>query len=386
MDFRLAPEVERFRDELRAFLVEHLTPEVQADRTREWVGPASREFLKLMGERGYLGVSWPAEYGGRGLPLIYECVLNEELAYHLGPQIISQVGLVGPVLIAHGSEWQKREFLPRIIHDGLDFAVGYSEPGVGSDLAGLTTSAALDGDDYVVNGRKRFCSGAHYSPYIWTAVRTDSNLPKHRGISVLLIDSASPGISVREMKTMGLIRTNEVTFRDVRVPRRYLVGEPNQGWYLLAEALDQERFFAFPYRLLERSFDHLVEWVRTARRDGRPLAEDPLVRHQLARLATELEAVRMLSVRSIATALKNEPASAEASMIKLRGSQMAQQIADVALDLMGPAGLQRMDTPFALINGEHELAYRYNMVLTLGGGTSEIQKNIIARRGLRLPA
>lgn len=393
MDFNLRPEELEFARQVREFL------DAQADRpdadevmapdrdahSQLADSPERRAFNKRMAAKGYLGMSWPAEYGGQEREGIYEYLLNEELALRGMPLIGKGVGCVGKTIIRHGSAEMKAEFLPKILAADVEFALGYSEPSAGSDLAALKLKAVKEGNEWVLNGQKVFSTSAHFADWYWVAARTDPDAPKHKGISVFLIPMDHPGLTVHEIKTMGDHRTNQVFFDNVRVPENALVGEVNKGWTYVCEALDFERFTFYTINPLLRKFERLLDTIRAAKREGRPLADDPAVRRDAARLATEVEAAKMLQRLVVSEASKGRVPALEAAMYKVFSTRLGQQITDFALDVLGPTGVLRNGAEDAIDRGVWEHFYQTTPLDTIGGGSSEVQKNIIARRGLGLP-
>ena len=389
MDFELTPEEQAFQAEVEAFLREHRSPEVM-DPNPEQLSqtvdtPAKRAFIRKLAERGWLGMSWPAEYGGRELPGIYDFILCEALARFGAPQPGKGVGIVGKTIIRHGSPEMKRRFLPRIIRGEIEFAIGYSEPGAGSDAANMQLRATKVPGGWRLDGQKIWTTSAHFADWYWLGARTDPEAPKHRGITLFLIPMDSPGLTVHPTWTIGDERTNEVYFDGVFAPDESVVGEVNRGWTYICEALDLERFAMMPVGPLEKKVEALVDELRRARRAGRPLREDPRVRSVTARICTELEVARVLQKRVVSEAVKGRVPTVESSEYKLFMTELGKRVANTALDLLGPAGQLRAGEPGAPIGGRFERSYRYTVVDTIGGGTSEIQKNIIARRGLGLP-
>jgi len=391
MDFDLAPQEQAFAAEVERFLDEHATPDV-ADVCRENMAqivdtPARRAFMKKLAERGWLGMTWPGEYGGQERPGIYEYILNEALARRGCPQIGKGVGIIGKTLIRHGSEKLKREFLPRILRGEIEFAVGYSEPQAGSDAANIQLKAQKVEGGWRLDGQKIWTTSAHFADWYWVGARTDPDEPKHDGISLFLVPMDHPNLEVRATWTIGDERTNEVFFDGVFVPDDYLVGERGRGFRYISEALDLERFTMFTYSPTEQRLEELVGYVREAERDGRPLREDPVVRQRIARLATEAEVARALGLRFVhaARTVRDKPPTVEASTYKLFATRLSQRVADAMVDLAGVDGQYRVHTEGAPLRGRPEMSYRYSVIDTIGGGASEIQKNIIARRGLGLP-
>jgi alkylation response protein AidB-like acyl-CoA dehydrogenase len=393
MDFEFTPEQQAFLAEVEAFLDEHDDPEI-FDVTRENMAqivdtPKRRAFMKAVGERGWLGMTWPKEYGGSEGEGVYEYLLNEALAARGGPQIGKGVGIIGKTLIAHGSERLKQEFLPKILANDVEFAVGYSEPDAGSDAASMklkATRAERDGvTGWVLNGQKTWTTSAHFAEWYWVGARTDPDAPKHHGITLFLVPLDHPGITINAIWTMGDERTNDVFFDDVFVPDDYVVGELNKGFQYISQALDLERFTMFTFSPIKQRLDLLIEWVRQATVDGEPLRADPVVRQRLARLVTEAEVARVLGLRFVAESMKVErdggpPPTTHASEYKLFTTELSKRLADAAMDIAGPGSQLRVHTDDAPMRGRSESTYRYTVIDTIGGGTSEVQKNIIARR------
>lgn len=393
VDFEYSPEERAFQREVREFIAEHATPGSVADPTREGMAqlvdtPERRAFMKKVAERGWLGMSWPRSYGGGEAPGIYEYLLNEELAAAGAPQIGKGVGIVGKTLIRHGNERLKNEFLPKILNAEIEFAIGYSEPNAGSDLGSLVLRATRDagGTGWVLNGQKRFTTSAHFADWYWLAARTDPDSPKHKGITLFLVPMNAPGITITAMNCIGDgERTNEVFLDNVFVPDDYVVGEVNRGWYYISEALDFERFTLFTVSAYVKRYEVVRAWIREATRDGSPLKDDPHVRRTVAWWATQIEVAKMHTLRVISKAAAGGVPNLESAMFKLFTTQLGQRITDEFLTIAGPQGALRRDTPGAPLNGRMENHYRSSVIDTVGAGTSEVQRNIIARRGLGLP-
>jgi len=390
VDFELSPEEQAFAQEVEAFLDEHATPDV-ADVCRENMAqivdtPPRRAFMKKLSAQGWLGMTWPKQYGGRELPGIYEYILNEALARRGAPQIGKGVGIIGKTLIRHGSEKLKAEFLPQIIGAEIEFAVGYSEPNAGSDAANMQLRATKVEGGWRLNGQKTWTTSAHFADWYWVGARTDVT-KKHDGISLFLIPMKHEGLEVRGLPTIGDELTNEVFFNDVFVPDDYLVGESGAGFRYISEALDLERFTMFTYSPTEQRMEELVAYVKSATRDGRPLKDDPHVRSRIARLTTEGEVARVLGLVFVHAAgqVGAKPPTNQASQYKLFATQLSQRVANAMVDLAGPGAQLRVRTEDAPLRGRPEMSYRYSVIDTIGGGSSEIQKNIIARRKLGLP-
>jgi len=398
MDFDFSPEQQAFAEEVERFLDENDDPDV-FDLTRENMAqivdtPKRRAFMASLGERGWLGMTWPKEYGGSEGEGVYEYLLNERLAARGGPQIGKGVGIIGKTLIAHGNDFLKQKFLPMILRNEVEFAVGYSEPNAGSDAASMRLKAEKTERDgksgWVLNGQKTWTTSAHFAEWYWLGTRTDPD-DKHRGITLMLVPLDQPGIEIRAIWTMGDERTNEVFIDDVFVPDEYVVGEVGRGFQYISQALDLERFTMFTISPIQQRLDLLCAYVDTATREGKPLRDDPVVRQRIARLVTEAEVARVLGLRVVAASIKAEkiagapPPTVESSQYKLFATELSRRIADASMDIAGPGSQLRVKTADAPMEGRSESTYRYTVIDTIGGGASEIQKNVIARRGLGLP-
>jgi alkylation response protein AidB-like acyl-CoA dehydrogenase len=389
MDFEFPEEQTSFVKEVEAFLDAHDDPDI-FDVTRENMAqivdtPKRREFMAEVGEQGWLGITWPEEYGGQDGEGVYEYLLNESLAARGGPQIGKGVGIIGKTLIAHGSEELKQEFLPKILRNEVEFAVGYSEPDAGSDAAAMKLKAVRDGDGWMLNGQKVWTTSAHFAEWYWLGARTDPD-DKHGGITLFLVPLDQDGVTIRGMWTMGDERTNEVFIEDVWVSDDYVVGEVGKGFQYIAQALDLERFTMFTYSPIKQRLDLLVEYVRTTERDGVPLKDDPVIRQRIANLVTDAEVARVLGLRFVNESMKGgAPPTTHASEYKLFATELSKRLADAAMDIAGPGSQLRVHTEEAPMKGRSESTYRYTVIDTIGGGTSEVQKNIIARRLLGLP-
>jgi alkylation response protein AidB-like acyl-CoA dehydrogenase len=391
MDFEVDPEVQAFQKEVELFLEENRSPDVmdpQPEQLSQTVEtPPKRALMRKLAEKGWLGMSWPREYGGKELSGIYDFVLTEALSRVGAPQPGKGVGIVGKTLIRHGNATLKEYFLPRIIRGEIEFAIGYSEPNAGSDAANMQLKAEHDDarGGWVLNGQKVWTTSAHFADWYWLGARTDPDAKKHVGISLFLLRMDDPGLEIHATWTIGDERTNEVFFNDVFVPDDHVVGELNCGWTYICEALDLERFAMLPVGPMEKKVEAVCEWFATATRDGEPLRNDSAARTKIARLVTDLEVCRVLQRRVISEALKGGVPTVESSEYKLFMTEFGKRLANVALDLMGPEG-QLKPGEGGPIDGRFERSYRYTVVDSIGGGASEIQKNIIARRGLGLPA
>jgi len=391
VDFELTDAQRAFALEVEAFLDTRDDPEV-FDVTRENMAqivdtPKRRAFMGELAKKGWLGMTWPREVGGQDGEGVYEYLLNERLAYRGGPQIGKGVGIIGKTLIRHGSEKLKREFLPKILNAEIEFAVGYSEPEAGSDAANMQLKATRDDErgGWVLTGQKIWTTSAHFADWYWVGARTNPD-DKHRGITLFLVPMDHPGLEIQGIPTIGDEITNSVYFDDVFVPDDYVVGEVGSGFQYIAEALDLERFTMFTYSPIQQRLELLCDHVRTAKRDGIPLREDPLVRVEVARLVTEGEVARVLGLRFVSRSMVGgKPPTVEASEYKLFATTLSKRLANASMDIAGPGAQLRVHTDDAPMRGRAESTYRYTVIDTIGGGASEIQKNIIARRKLGLP-
>jgi alkylation response protein AidB-like acyl-CoA dehydrogenase len=390
VDFDFTPEQRSFLAEVERFLDDNHDPAV-CDPTRENMAqivdtPERRAFMKKLADRGWLGITWPKEWGGQESDGVYEYLLNEALAGRGAPQIGKGVGIIGKTLLRHGTEKLKQEFLPKILNAEVEFAVGYSEPNSGSDAASMRLKATRDGDGWRLNGAKIWTTSAHFADWYWVGARTDPDAPKHYGITLFLVPMNHPGLTVKPIWTMGDERTNEVFFNDVWVSDDYVVGELNKGFQYISEALDLERFTMFTFSPINQRLGLLVDHVKTASKDGKPLREDSVVRSRIAQLTTQAEVARVLGLRFVAKSAKGGAApTSEASEYKLYATEFSKRLADASMDIAGPATQLRVGTEEAPMAGRAESTYRYTVLDTIGGGTSEVQKNIIARRKLGLP-
>ena len=386
MDFNWSEDEDAFRREVADFVQAEMTPELkEGEGGGLWSTPAKRAFAKKLAQRGWVGISWPKEYGGQDRPIAYQYILAEELSYAGAPHTGTGVGTIGQTLMRRGTDDQKREILPRIVNADIEFAIGYSEPNAGSDLASLEVRAELRGDEYVVNGQKIWISAAHFADYIWLAARTDQTAPKHKGISLFLFPMDTPGITVTPIQKIGDMRNNVVFFEDVRVPRSALVGEPNRVWYYLAEALDFERIHLFPFGPVKAAGDRLLRLVRAAPETVTRLPYWKALRHRVAELQIEIEVQHLLSMRVLDVERGAGVPNVEASVNKLFGTELQQRIARAAMDVAGLYGQVRRGSPRMLDGQDLATAYEGSLIGTVAGGSNEINRSVIATRGLGLP-
>jgi alkylation response protein AidB-like acyl-CoA dehydrogenase len=382
MEFRHAPEDEAFRGEVRAWLHENLPSGWKGSaglESEDW--ETSRAFIKKLAARGWIAPAWPKEYGGAGMSLMQQSIFREEFAYNRAPNGIHiiAVGFVGPTIMVYGTDDQKARHLPGITRGDTFWCQGFSEPGSGSDLASLQTRAVRDGDDFVINGQKIWTSFAHHAEWMILLARTDPEAPKHRGISYFLLDMKTPGITIRPLINMADRHGfNEVFFDNVRIPKDNLVGELNRGWYVATTTLDFERSAVSGVADARRQMDDLLAAVK-ARGDGR--------RHRamLTDLCIEIEVAQELSYRVLSLQIQGKVPNYEASVAKVFTSELEQRIAAAAVASLGMAGQLMPGDTRAPIGGDPALSYLESVSATIAGGTSNIQRNIIATRGLGLP-
>lgn len=377
MRFTFTPDQERFRSDVRKFLDETLTPAFWQHHRQHRLPGWSPEFSRATAERGWLATSWPEEYGGLGLGAIEQSIYMEEMAYAGAPQEHHRRAIqqVGPSIMLFGTPEQKAYYLPKIATAEISFAMGLSEPNAGSDLANVETMARRDGDDYVINGVKRYTSGAHYSDYLWCVARTDPDAPKHRGISMIAVPLNAPGVEVRPLLDLqGDHHFNYVYLNDVRVPVSNRVGEENRGWYVNAQTMDYERSGGAHIGSSRRLVDQAVRWVRD--HPQHPLSDADRVR--LADIVTMNSVAWLLGYRVAWMRTRGLFPNHEASMVKLLTANVRQAVPNLMLHIMGPAGLAADAEGWGV-------DYLESASATVGQGTSEIQRNVIATRGLGLP-
>ncbi len=388
MDLKLTAEEMRFRDELRAWLQANVPPPWTGTTHEEGKGPYFeflRNWQKKVFEGGWTGLSWPKEFGGRGARLIEQSIFQEEWARAEAPPLINVLGmsLIGPTIIAVGTEEQKKRYLSKILSGEEIWCQGFSEPNAGSDVAGLSTKATIDGDHFIVNGQKIWTSLAHAADYCLLLVRTDPTAPKHKGITALLVDMHSPGVTVRPLKQMTADSSfNEVFFDNVRVPMSNILGEINRGWGTAIATLMNERAHLGSgiYIQFKKNFDTLISRSREIRRGGRAVSQDPVLRQKLAQSHIELEIFRLTTMRALSKMQHQSIPGPEGSILKLQWSELNQRLAQTSMETLG-AQSQLWSTD----EGRWVYNFLRSRANTIEAGTSEIQRNIIAERVLGLP-
>jgi len=386
MHFGFTEEEKEFQRQVREFMEQEVTREIlQEMEGGEGPGRHIRELVRKMGERGWLTPHWPKEYGGLDGTHIHTLIVQDEVSYYnaVNWRDLVAPAIAGPTILLFGSEEQKRKYLRPIAHGETYFALGYTEPQAGSDLASIETKALEDGDSYIITGQKIFSSTAHFADYHWLAARTDPSAAKHRGLSLFIVDLKSSGITILPLRTQYGRRTNLVYYDDVRVPKENLVGEKNRGFYHMAVALDLERIF--PTGELRRFFNDLVAYVKSVKIFGKNLARDMLVRQRIAEMAVELEVAKLLSYRLAWIESVGRVPNYEASIEKLYVTEMTHRLAKTAVKILNLYGQLTGNSKYAQFEGRARQLLIKSYFETIAGGTSEIQRNIIATRGLGLP-
>ena len=382
-------EQKSLRKQIRSYYRELFTPELRAELDAEWDecgGPVWRKVVRQMGKDGWLGIGWPKEYGGQGRTALEQFIFWDETYRARAPLHVIPVNTIGPAIMQYGSEAQKQELLPGILRGELHFGVGYTEPSSGTDLASLSTRAVREGDEWVINGQKVFTTHAHDCEYIWLAARTDPDAPKHKGISMILVPTNSSGFSVTPIYTMGGERTNATYYENVRVPYRNLVGPENAGWQLITSQLNHERITLAIPGLADLLLEDTWRFARENQvPGGGRLVDEGWVQINLAKVRAKLDALKLLNWRSAWSISAGVPDMAEASAVKVMGTEFFVEAYGLLLEIVEAAGLVRGGQSSSLFGGLLEAAYRGASTLTFGGGVNEVQRDIIAAAGLRLP-
>jgi alkylation response protein AidB-like acyl-CoA dehydrogenase len=380
-------EQEALRTELRAYYDKLLTPDVRAAlREGQGVGEAMRAVVRQMGTDGWLGIGWPTEYGGQGRSSIEQFIFFDESMRAGAPVPMLTTNTVGPTIYREGSQEQKDFFLPKILKGELHFCIGYTEPNAGTDLAALQTRADADGDDFVINGQKVFTSLASDADWIWLATRTDQQASKHAGLSMFLVDMKTQGIKVEPMDLLSSHDIGTMFFDNVRVPKSQLVGGLNKGWKLITGQLNHERVTICSPGMLESVYKDVLEWAReTKLRDGRRVIDQEWAQISLARVHTGLEFLRLANWKVAWQGTQGELSVADASSIKVFGSEWYLESLRLMMEVMGQRSYLRPSSREALLAGHVETMYRSLLILTFGGGTNEVQRDLIGLFGLGLP-
>ncbi len=387
MQIAYTQDQEALRDELRAYYDELLTEDVREALHQEvGCGPVTRRMVKQMAADGWLGIGWPTEYGGQGRSQIEQFIFFDESMRSGAPVPMLTINTVGPTIMEYGTDAQKEFFLPKILAGDLHFCIGYSEPEAGTDLAALRTRAVRDGDEYVVNGQKMWTSLASDADYCWLAVRTDPEAPKHKGISMLIVDMKSPGITIDPLHLLSSHDINATFYDDVRVPAGNLVGGENNGWGLIMNQLNHERVTLCSSGLLEQSYLEVRRWAQQhSEADGGRPVDHEWVRLNLAKVHAGLEFLRLINWKVAWTATHAPLDVADASTIKVFGTEFYLEAFRLLMEVIGPRAYLERESVGSVLKGRLETNYRSLLILTFGGGTNEIQRDLIGMFGLGLP-
>jgi alkylation response protein AidB-like acyl-CoA dehydrogenase len=384
MHIGYTPEQERLRQELRDYFAGLMTPDRRAALTSgagDYGGAeVYKDTVRQMGLDGWLTIGWPREYGGQDRPMLDQLIFVDEAAVAGAPVPFLTINSIGPTIMAFGTPEQKAEYLPKIASGEIHFSIGYSEPEAGTDLAALRTRAVRDGDDYVINGQKMWTSLIQYADYVWLACRTDQEAPRHKGLSMIIVPTDSPGFSWTPVRTMSGPTTSATYYQDVRVPAGNRVGEENKGWKLITNQLNHERVALSSAAPLQTALREVVEWAKATK-----AIDQEWVRVHLARVHAKTEFLKLVNWK-IAADTEHAPSPAEASATKVFGTEFATEAYRLLMEVLGANGYVRTGSRGALLQGRVERMHRSSLILTFGGGTNEIQRDIIARVGLGLPA
>ena len=385
MFLEYTPEQQALRKELREYFAQLLTPQVRAELGEPGEGsPLFRDVVRQIGTDGWLGIGWPEEYGGQGRPATDQFIFFDEVQRAGAPFPFVTLNTVGPTIMRFGSDDQKSFFLPGILAGEINFAIGYTEPEAGTDLASLRTRAVLDGDEWVINGNKVFTSGANQADYVWLACRTDPEVPKHKGISIIVVPTASAGFKCTPIVTVGGNTTTATYYDDVRVPKGNVIGDVNTGWQLITTQLNHERVgLAAMGGLAHRLWDEVSAWCRTTDSgQGGRMIDVPWVQMDLARAHARLEAMKLLNWRMAAALDAGALKPADSSAVKVYGTETLVDVYRTLLGILGARGYLPAGSPGAVLQGDVERAGRAAQINTFGGGVNEVQREIIASAGL----
>ena len=375
------------RDELREYFRTIVTPEVTHAMSHGGLGtPECMAAVRQMGKDGWLGVGWPKEYGGKGFGRMEQFVFYDEAQRAGAPLPFLSINTIGPAIQQFGSEEMKKDILPRILGGECFVSIGYSEPGAGTDLAGLKTSAVRDGDHWVINGQKIFTSLTDHADYIWLACRTNPDLGKHKGISIILVPTDSEGFSYTPINTIGDHATYSTYYQDVRVPISNTVGEIDKGWSIITTQLNYERISLAVPAHLEKNYSEVLKWAQeTKLADGRRVIDQEWVQIHLAQVRAKLEALQLLNWKNVWQDSVGQVSIADSSAVKVYGTTQYCECYGLLLEVLGAAGVLKGGTPGSVLAGRLERSYRGTLILTFGGGTNEIQRDLIAIFGLGMP-
>ncbi len=380
-------EQQALQGELREYYGKLLTPEIRKQlQIEHGIGETTREVVRRMGEDGWLGIGWPTEYGGQGRSHVEQFIFFDESMRCGAPVPMLTINTVGPSIMKFGSTEQKDFFLPKILKGEIHFCIGYTEPNAGTDLAALTTRADRDGDQFVINGQKVFTSLASDADYIWLACRTDQDAPKHKGISMILADMKTPGIKVDPMHLLSQHDINTVFLEDVRVPASNVVGKINGGWTLITNQLNHERVTLCAPGMLESAYLEVLAWAKENKiSDGRRVIDQEWVQINFAKVRTGLEFLKLVNWKVAWTGMQGTLDVADASSVKVFGTEFFLDAFRYLMEIVGPRAYLTYDSPDMVASAKLETLYRSLIILTFGGGTNEIQRDLIAMFGLGLP-
>ncbi|MXM65972.1 acyl-CoA dehydrogenase [Streptomyces sp. HUCO-GS316] len=386
------PEQQRLRTELRVYFTDLVPDHASTRYSARYADPAAqkrfyRETIRRLGTDGWLGVGWPKEYGGRGLTAMEQFIFFDEAAQAGVPLPLMALNTVGPTIMQFGTDEQKAYFLPKILSGEIDFAIGYSEPEAGTDLASLKTRAVREGDQYVVNGQKIWTTNGDTADWVWLAVRTDPDAPPHKGITMLLVPTADPGYSCTVINTLASHDTTASYYENIRVPVSRRVGEENQGWRLITNQLNHERVTLAAHGTMAiRALHDTQRWaMETKLADGRRVVDLPWVRRLLARTHTRLDALKLLNWQMVSAVQEGTLTPQDASAVKVYGSEARRDAYAWLMEVVGAAGALKEGSAGAVLHGELERGYRSAVIFTFGGGNNEIQREIISWIGLGMP-
>ncbi len=393
MDFSLTPEQQQVERDIYEYLEKLLTPEVKAELANTAEGgtaathPHFTKAIRQLGKDGWLGIGWPKEYGGQGRNAIEQYLFFDAVwGYHCLPIPMLALNTVGPALMRHGTDEQKNRFLPQILRGELNISIGYTEPDSGSDLASLRTKAEKDGDHYVINGNKTFTSMAHFCDYLWLAARTDPDAPKHKGISIFMIDINTPGITVDPLMTMGGLMSNFTYYDNVRVPKSCLIGEENKGWNYINSQLAHERLMLGAHSRMRRAIEETTAWAKENRFDGKPVIEQPWVKNKLTELTVDTEVLKLFNYWVAWQLTQGIEPFADASMTKIFGTELMQKVNGAVTQIMGEFGGLQPGCDLAPGGGRVQREFLSMRNVTFGGGANEILRDVIAMFGLGMPS
>jgi hypothetical protein len=383
----LTDEQLALQQRLRVYFEGIITPDIEQEMaTGEMGGEAAKVAIRQMGNDGILGLGWPVEYGGGGLGPVEQFIFYDEAQRTGAPVPMLTINAVAPTIMQFGTQAQKDFFLPKILAGEIQFAIGYTEPGSGTDLASLKTKAERDGDQWLINGQKIFTSIAEHADYIWLAARTNPDAPKHRGISIFAVPTDSPGYSRTPIRIMGDAKTNATYYDNVKVPGDALIGEVNRGWDLIVNQLNHERVALGPPGWIERQYNGVKQWAaETKAEDGHRVIDQDWVQLNLARVYAKLEVLRLMNWKVAWSETAGTLNPADASATKVYGTELYTEAYQLLLEIVGPAGAIKRGSPAAVLRGSLERAYQGTLILTFGGGTNEVQRDLIAIFGLSMP-